>query len=76
MATQTYTIEYGKYIIAYEIEGDVDGNKAIVQNVTYNGNKVDYNFFDKGDLADMKFHCEEDFSNRQMAHYKATGETL
>jgi len=70
------TIEYGSYTVAYEIESDVDGNKAIIKSIATECGNVDNAIFDAEDLADMRFHCEEDYSQRQYQHYLATGEEL
>jgi len=70
-------IEYGDYTVGYEIESDVDGNVAIINNVTLNNKSVDIDTaFDNEDIADIKFHCESDYSERQYSHYMATGETI
>lgn len=66
-----YTIEYGDYLVSYEVEGDVDGNQVIVTGIT--GDNIS---IDTEDMADIKFHCSSDFSERQTSHYLATGETL
>ncbi len=71
-----YNIEYGEYTINYEIEGDVDGNVAILRSVTTECGTVDTAMFDADTIADMEFICRQDFSERQHAHYMATGETL
>lgn len=69
-------IEYGNYTIGYEMEGDVDGNKATIVSATTEAGTVDLAFFDNEDIKDMRFHCESDFAERQYRHYMATGETL
>jgi len=69
-------IEYGNYTVGYEIESDVDGNTAIIKSVTTEAGTVSDGFFDKDTIEDMKFHCREDFENRQIQHYLNTGETL
>ena len=70
-------IEYDQYTIGYEIEGDCDGNHAIIKSVTHEcGLTSDLVMFDKETQADIKFHCEEAFANLQTEAYLKRGELL
>lgn len=71
-----YSIEYGEYTVDYEIEGDCDGNIAIIKSVTSECGTVDIIMFDPDTIADMEFHCRSDFAYRQHKHYIETGEIL
>ncbi len=72
-----YSVNYDIYTIYYEIEHDVDGNKAILKSVTTPFCEVDFlSFFDSETLSDMKFICEEDFESRNFSNYIQTGEGL
>jgi hypothetical protein len=72
-----YTTNYDNYTITYEIEGDVDGNHAVLRSIKNEaGGVVNPVFFDAETLIDMKFICESEFSDLQFHHYLKTGETL
>lgn len=70
-------IDYGCFEVGYLIESDVDGNKPIIKSIEQiKDTSDDISLFDSADWDDIKFHCKEDYGNRQLQHYLKTGETI
>ena len=74
---EIYYIQYGSFKVGYIIESDVDVNTAILKSIeTVKETSDDIAKFDVDDWEDIKFHCREDYGNRQLQHYIKTGETI
>ncbi len=66
-----YEIEYGNLKVKYRTEGDLEGNNVFITSIV--GSNIE---LDAEDMADIKFHCMEDYGNRQSEAYIKRGELI
>lgn len=69
-----HTLKYDNLTVSYEMEGDVDGNHAIIRGVV--NEKGHCVSVDKETAADMKFIAESEYADLQYHHYMKTGEII